>query len=72
MYIIAFITQNTCGNHSINSNYVLEGKKGGGTMKSRKAIPEYLTELVIATEQYVIVKCGKMIKNTLFAKEMKA
>ena len=41
-------------------------------MKSRKAIPEYLTELVIATEHSVIVKCGKMIKNTLFAKEMKA
>ena len=41
-------------------------------MKSRKAIPEYLTKLVIATEQYVIVKCSKMIKNTLFAKEMKA
>lgn len=56
VYIIALITQNTCGKCSINSNYVLEGKKGRGTMKSWKAIPEYLTELVIATEQYVTVK----------------
>ena len=57
MYVIALITQNASGKHSINSSYVLEGKKGvGGTMKSRKTIPEYLTELVIATEQYVVVK----------------
>lgn len=60
--------------NTINSSYALEGKNGvGGTMKSWKAIPEYLPELVIATEQYVVVKkCGKMIKiNWVFVKEMK-
>lgn len=52
--IILFITQNAHGKQSINSNYVLGKKKK--KKAEWKAIPEYLTKLVIAIEQYVIVK----------------
>lgn len=71
MYIIAFITQNAHGKHSINSNYVLEKEKKQET--KWKAIPEYLTG---AGYSYWTIcnckKCGEMIKiNWVFVKEMK-
>lgn len=59
VYIIALITQNDHGKHSINSNYVLRKKQGNG-MKSNPAIFDWAgySRRTICTCK----KCGKMIK----------
>lgn len=66
------MVKNAHGKHSINSNYVL-GKKKQEKKSEWKPNPEYLIELVIATEQICnCKKCGKIIKiKWVFVKEMK-